>query len=301
MAPKRGAKAKAAAQAPPLSGCTVAVSGTFPGVSQAAIAERISTLGGNFVKSVTQDCTHLIATSTELQKHTAKVKAALNNPNVTIVNLSWIEASEADNAKAPEDDHLVASGSASAAPAPPKTATNGKASAAAASAPLQPIGQSKRSASPITGAPIKKQKTLPVAKAKTKAGPAAKASAPSAARPIPQDEGVNSPTHRVYIGPDGTIYDASLNQTNSSNNNNKFYRIQVCTHSLPLPVSCLIVDPRRRFSTRLPPTMPSPGPDGAGLATMDSMRRSAMAPSTTPSGILRRSSRTSRACCGLTA
>lgn len=210
-----------------MSGCTVAVSGTFPGVSQAAIAERISKLGGNFVNSITQNCTHLIATSTECQKHTAKVKAALNNPNISVVNLSWVEASEADNARAPEDDHLVTSGSASAAPASPKAAPDGKASAAPASAPQQPIGQSKRSAWPdnLAGVPTKKQKTLPLAKAKTKAGP-------SAARPIPQDEGVNSPSHRVYIGPDGTIYDASLNQTNSSNNDNKFYRIQVCTDTL---------------------------------------------------------------------
>ena len=34
-------------------------------------------------------------------------------------------------------------------------------------------------------------------------------------------------THRVYIGEDGMIYDAALNQTNAGNNNNKFYRIQI--------------------------------------------------------------------------
>lgn len=217
MAPKRNAKANAAAQPPPLSGCTVAVSGTFPGVSQAAIADRISALGGNFVKSVTQHCTHLIATSSELQRQTAKIKGALSNSDICIVGLSWIEASEADSARAPEDDHVVTSGSGAAAPQQP------------------PIGQSKRSASPdnVTGAPVKKQKTQSVAQAKTQAAPAAKTSHPSVARPIPQDEGVNSPTHRVYIGPDGTIYDASLNQTNSSHNNNKFYRIQVGSDALP--------------------------------------------------------------------
>ena len=31
----------------------------------------------------------------------------------------------------------------------------------------------------------------------------------------------------MYIGDDGTIYDAALNQTNAGNNNNKFYRIQL--------------------------------------------------------------------------
>jgi poly [ADP-ribose] polymerase len=45
---------------------------------------------------------------------------------------------------------------------------------------------------------------------------------------IPIDDGV-SPTWHVYVDPDtGIIYDASLNQTNASNNNNKFYRVQVC-------------------------------------------------------------------------
>lgn len=45
---------------------------------------------------------------------------------------------------------------------------------------------------------------------------------------IPVDEHcpLNS-TYQVHIDPDsGLIYDASLNQTNASHNNNKFYRIQ---------------------------------------------------------------------------
>ncbi len=44
---------------------------------------------------------------------------------------------------------------------------------------------------------------------------------------IPLDEGCFFPSSKVYIDDSGVIYDASLNQTNSSNNNNKFYRIQV--------------------------------------------------------------------------
>ncbi|KAG9698518.1 PARP-domain-containing protein, partial [Aureobasidium melanogenum] len=44
---------------------------------------------------------------------------------------------------------------------------------------------------------------------------------------IPIDDGVASSWH-VYVDPDtGIIYDASLNQTNASNNNNKFYRVQL--------------------------------------------------------------------------
>ena len=35
----------------------------------------------------------------------------------------------------------------------------------------------------------------------------------------------------MFIADDGTIYDASLNQTNAGNNNNKFYRVQVVATS----------------------------------------------------------------------
>lgn len=46
---------------------------------------------------------------------------------------------------------------------------------------------------------------------------------------IPLDEGCYLTGYHVYIDPnDQLIYDASLNQTNASGNNNKFYRVQVC-------------------------------------------------------------------------
>lgn len=46
---------------------------------------------------------------------------------------------------------------------------------------------------------------------------------------IPVDEGCpHSSSYHVYVDPEsGVIFDASLNQTNASNNNNKFYRLQV--------------------------------------------------------------------------
>lgn len=45
---------------------------------------------------------------------------------------------------------------------------------------------------------------------------------------IPRDEVCPLQTYKVYIDPvSGLIYDASLNQSNSTNNNNKFYRLQV--------------------------------------------------------------------------
>jgi poly [ADP-ribose] polymerase 2/3/4 len=44
---------------------------------------------------------------------------------------------------------------------------------------------------------------------------------------IPLDEGCPLFDYEVYVDPQGVIFDASLNQTNSTNNNNKFYRIQL--------------------------------------------------------------------------
>ncbi|KAJ6789567.1 hypothetical protein PWT90_07718 [Aphanocladium album] len=45
---------------------------------------------------------------------------------------------------------------------------------------------------------------------------------------IPVDNSLFIPQFEVYVDPDsGVIYDASLNQTNASNNNNKFYIVQM--------------------------------------------------------------------------
>lgn len=45
---------------------------------------------------------------------------------------------------------------------------------------------------------------------------------------IPLDEGCYLTSYHVYVDPnDSLIYDAALNQTNASGNNNKFYRVQV--------------------------------------------------------------------------
>lgn len=52
---------------------------------------------------------------------------------------------------------------------------------------------------------------------------------------IPVDENCTLAGYQVYVDPsNGIIYDASLNQTNAANNNNKFYRIQVCTASVTI-------------------------------------------------------------------
>lgn len=86
---------------------------------------------------------------------------------------------------------------------------------------------------------------------------------------IPLDEECILTGHHVYIDPDqGLIYDASLNQTNASGNNNKFYRIQV---------SC---DARRMFQRlmlTICPSCSSAGPNTRhGLAGAASARGASM-------------------------
>lgn len=46
---------------------------------------------------------------------------------------------------------------------------------------------------------------------------------------IPIDEGVQGASGKlsVHVADDGTIYDASMNQSQVANNNNKFYRLQL--------------------------------------------------------------------------
>lgn len=78
----------------------------------------------------------------------------------------------------------------------------------------------------------------PKAAPKAAAGKATKAKAAASKKSkdpqVPLDEGCPLTTFVVYIDDKGVIWDASLNQTNASNNNNKFYRIQVGDPSLKL-------------------------------------------------------------------
>jgi poly [ADP-ribose] polymerase 2/3/4 len=73
---------------------------------------------------------------------------------------------------------------------------------------------------------------LPKSK-KQKDGPKDGQKAKSAPITVPIDEGCPLvATHQVHIDDnDGTIYDVTLNQSNSGNNNNKFYRIQILANA----------------------------------------------------------------------
>ena len=236
MPPKtRGARAAAAPKAPPqpppLSGCVIALSGTVPGRTQATIEkDYITPLGATLAKSVTADTTHLVTTEADYNKPSAKVKSAKTH-SVSIVNFQWIQDCLDKTARVPEDDYSFEPSLATPSVSPPaktsrkRTATQSDTKEDKDSKP-QP---QKKSKSVVASPP---EDTSKEKEAKVAEGQIAKSSDVK----IPIDEGalVHLPslqTYQVYIDGEGLIYDASLNQTNASNNNNKFYRLQLLRSS----------------------------------------------------------------------
>ncbi|PVH76827.1 PARP-domain-containing protein [Cadophora sp. DSE1049] len=223
MAPsKKGGPAKAAS--PPLQGCFIALSGTFPGRTQPSVdKEFIVPLGGTLAKSVTADTTHLVTTETDFAKPSTKVTQA-KSKNIHIVNMAWLEDCLDQNAKMDEASYSLG-GSTSAAPsaAPPaaNSQTNGKAKGK---------GAKKRAAAVVDDDEEDEEEDKPQPK-KSKLKYAAVEGKTNVATlsylKIPVDEVCGLTHYQVYIDDDKVIYDASLNQTNAGNNNNKFYRIQL--------------------------------------------------------------------------
>lgn len=127
-----------------------------------------------------------------------------------------IEGHEVDflsDTKADETQYLLSS-SANSGRAPAQKQANGSkkraASPDASPAPTQDASQAKK----------------PKIAENAKVGDGQNAKSKTIAIPI--DEYCPLGSYQVYIDSDGTIWDASLNQTNASANNNKFYKVQVC-------------------------------------------------------------------------
>lgn len=164
------------------------------------------------MKTVTSTTDALIATEITVENSSVKVKAAIQH-GVPIVTIDWMVACETSNSKVDESAYLVSP----AAPAPaPATKTSTKASKRPASPSASPPPQ-----------PPKKAKKSESSKLIANVGEGQLAK--SGTIYVPLDETCPLGSYRVYIDEDGMIYDASLNQTNASANNNKFYRIQVCS------------------------------------------------------------------------
>ncbi|KKY25976.1 putative poly polymerase 2 adp-ribosyltransferase 2 [Diplodia seriata] len=217
MPPKRGKKAAVPA-APPLDGCCVVFSGTFPGHSQSSLLDVAANLGADTAKSVTKDATHLVTTQADVDKASAKVKEAQNR-DLFLVSLDWLLDSEQSNAKADETQYTFGNAASNAKPTSASSASQG------AAAPKAKDSK-KRQASPDAASNASDQPDFKKKKGFEKEfgqGQIAKSSNIA----IPLDEECPHVGYGVHVDPDGVIWDASLNQTNSGNNNNKFYRLQV--------------------------------------------------------------------------
>jgi poly [ADP-ribose] polymerase len=229
--PPKAAK-KGAARSLPLEGSIIALSGKFPRSQSAIEQDLITVLGATLTKTVTASTTHLITTDTDYEKLSAKVKQAKSH-DVQIVKLQWLEDCLDQSKKLCEGDYSFDS-----MPAAPTTngKANGSRKRSADDADDDPQAQpSKKKTKPTNGSTSKPQQAP---KAKSEANGDASDGQTNIAKSrdvqIPVDEHCPLTHYRVYIDNDGVIYDAALNQTNSSDNNNKFYRVQVCHR----PTSC---------------------------------------------------------------
>lgn len=225
-------KAKKAAGSPPLDGCVIAFSGTFTGYRQSDLEAKATALGGRPAKSVTAKTTHCVTTQSDFDKVCTKVWQAKDR-GIFIVSLQWMLDSEQSNAKQDEAQYLFDNASQNGT-------TNGNGAAVPSSnplptqtAPAKSNSSVKRQASPGAvgsshGPSAKKTKLDKVAQDSKAAAIGKEQIAKSWNVQVPVDEGCSLVGYGVHIDDDSVIWDASLNQTNAGQNNNKFYRIQVC-------------------------------------------------------------------------
>ncbi|OAA55504.1 Poly(ADP-ribose) polymerase, catalytic domain protein [Niveomyces insectorum RCEF 264] len=207
MAPSRypAAKVKGASSSPPLGGCKIALCGSFGHFLHVTLIEHIEKLGGAALTAVTDEATHLITTPNNYYKPTAKVKRA-QGFNIPIVDVRWLLDCLATGLKHAETTYLFSKAPLPASPIAPGV-----------SKPSSETRKRVASATPQPSQPLPKKM-----KDESAAGKIA-----SATLKIPVDECCPFSNAIVYIDTDEVVWDASLNQTNSGNNNNKFYRIQI--------------------------------------------------------------------------
>ena len=236
MPPKRAKKAAAPPALPALDGCKIAFSGTFAGTSQTALKSTAESAGATVSSSVTNDTTHLVASEADYSKSSAKVVKA-QSLDIPIVSLEWLSLSAQNNAREAEKDYLLGSAAQDddaddTQPVAPTSQAN--------SAAAKGTKSRKRATPPTAADPPADDDDAPKTK-KTRGGKVDKPNKQPSPEPVmgqgqilkrkdivvPLDEGCPHFNSTVYVDDSGVIYDASLNQTNSSNNNNKFYRIQV--------------------------------------------------------------------------
>ncbi|GKZ23618.1 hypothetical protein AbraIFM66951_009894 [Aspergillus brasiliensis] len=178
-------------------GLVIAVAGTFPGYKQASLKTIVQRHGGTFSTAVTEECTHLVTTQREVDNKSVKYTQAVKVYTCNIVSLKWLIDSDSAGKKLDEKSFLMGS-------------------------------DTKKDDEPESP----KKRTLEQALGINEDGTAKKLKDAQTVG----TKGINVPVDEtcplraifaVYIDPTGLIWDATLNQTSATNNNNKFYRIQL--------------------------------------------------------------------------
>jgi poly [ADP-ribose] polymerase 2/3/4 len=233
--PKRAAAAPSAPKPKPFDGFKLALSGKFNsiGYSQSQLETVVKDLGGSVGPRVDGSTTHLVCTRDDFDKQTTKVVAA-QDKDLPIVNSDWLlECSEKEQLlsvdnyvfSAQQKNGTVSDAQSASAPAPAPSSTK----------TTVPSRGKKRKADD------EDEDSKDDSQQKKKAANGSDMNGEEEVKEvaegqyikkrdfaIPVDEHCPHSNRAVYIDPDsGMIYDASLNQSNSSHNNNKFYRVQV--------------------------------------------------------------------------
>jgi poly [ADP-ribose] polymerase 2/3/4 len=251
--PPRKKTAPAAPAKPALDGCVVALSGAFPGQSQSILESYLTSLGAAFSKTVAKSVTHLITTTDDFKKPSAKVQQA-QKKGLPIVSLEWAQECERKKSLVPTDDFAFDDADEDDdqgndnSPAPTKPAAKLSQQNGTQNTATQNGVKSRKRAIAAVSADAGKNGAAadaePESKKKKPNGDSAPAKKPKetvaegqiAKRKdvqIPVDEECTLSNYVVYIDDQGMIFDATLNQANASHNNNKFYRVQVRTNTSP--------------------------------------------------------------------
>ncbi|KAI0484688.1 PARP-domain-containing protein [Xylariaceae sp. FL0804] len=213
---KRATKA-AAPTPPPLDGCSIAISGTIPGRSQAIIErDSINTLGATLAKSVTTSTTQLITTEADYNRASSKVKSAQSH-GIPIVSIEWLDDCLTQQTRLGEKAYELD-------PASPSL-TNGSRKRSGANTP--PLDGDDAAAAPTNKKAKVSEEEVAIKEKEAKVAEGQIAKSLDARIPVDEGSERELTNYEVYIDDDGVIFDASLNQTNASNNNNKFYRVQL--------------------------------------------------------------------------
>lgn len=231
-------RAKPAPSAPapkPFEGFKLALSGKFNtlGYTQSALEVLVKGLGGTVGSRVDANTTHLVCTDDDFEAKSTKVTTA-QDKDVPILKIDWLLKCDADKKLYDVDDYLLSSQPKNGA----NSATDSKANGSVAlrgkkrkaddpAASSQKVPQKKKATAADDDDDDDDAKDDKVEEEETKKVAEGQFIKKKDAV-IPLDEHCPEQDRTVHVDPDtGMIYDASLNQSNSSHNNNKFYRVQV--------------------------------------------------------------------------